>query len=153
MGSGKNPYRTGFIDSLNGVYAQKGITETAEIKALRESENVEGYYTAMAAQGNGYALRALVVIRNEWISFDAFMMSSANWSLKATAAINFVDIDMQDVRVRLMNARQIADCHFDVFRSIGLPVATFGGTPLTGTLWETAVWRVIYDWCVGCDTK
>ncbi|WP_345548833.1 hypothetical protein [Microbulbifer aestuariivivens] len=159
------------VSDDSSAAAQKGISETPAIKALREARNVEGYYMAMAELGDAYALRALVVVRNECAGFDTCMMASANWMLQATAAINFVDVDMQDVRVRLMNAhaskvaedtqgvpgllnaRQVADYHFDVLRSIGLPAATFGGAPLTGTLLEVDFWRQVYDWCAGCDTE
>jgi hypothetical protein len=94
--------------------------------------------------------------------------------LHGTAFINGVDVDTRDVQIRLMNAHalavnadnlgvpgllnpsQIAVYHHQVFNDLGLPNATFGGTPLTGMLWEADVSRYYVpglDWCKGCDTQ
>jgi|GEM_PF-5594589 len=55
----------------------------------------------------------------------------------------------------LLNSRQIAVYH-QVFNDLGLPNATFGGTPLTLMLREADVSRYyipFLDWCKGCDTQ
>uniref|UniRef100_UPI0023E875D3 RHS repeat protein n=1 Tax=Pseudoalteromonas rubra TaxID=43658 RepID=UPI0023E875D3 len=49
----------------------------------------------------------------------------------------------------LLSPRQIAVYHHDVFAEYGLPTTTFGGTPMTGALWEASATRAI--WCWGCD--
>ena len=150
--------------------AQKGnLRETEEQKKLRQAGDVEGYYKARAAAGDAYAERALMVVQDQCISFDTCLMASANFNLHSTALINGVDIDTRDVQVRLMNAHalaveadnlgipgllnptQITVYHHQVFTDLGLPKATFGGTPLTGQLWEVGIWDGL--WCKGCDTQ
>lgn len=174
--NGGNPYSTEFINSLNGVnYAQKGgLRETEAQRELRLAGDVEGYYKARDAAGDAYAARALMVVQNQCTSANACFMALANFGLHGTAFINGVDVDTRDVQIRLMNAhalavnadnlgvpgllnpRQIAVYHHQVFNDLGLPNATFGGTPLTGMLWEADVSRYYVpglDWCKGCDTQ
>ncbi|QIJ03857.1 hypothetical protein [Shewanella chilikensis] len=161
-----------FAQAFNGEQQAKkaeSLRETPEQRKLREAGDVEGYYKARAAAGDSYAARALMVVQDLCSSVDACIMSLANFGLKGTALINGVKIDMQDVRLQLMNKhaefvegdnlgvpgllnpRQIAEYHHQVFNGLGLPSSTFGGTPLTGTLWEADVWDPI--WCKGCDTQ
>ncbi len=145
------------------------LQETEEQRELRLANDVEGYYEARAAAGDAYAARALMVVRNECTSVDACIMATANFGLHGTAFINGVDVDTRDVQIRLMNAHanavaldqvnvpgllspeQITVYHHQVFLDLGLPKATFGGTPVTGQLWEVPVWTDI--WCKGCDIK
>ena len=146
-----------------------GLRETEAQRKLRLAGDVEGYYKARAAAGDAYAARALMVVQNQCTSVDACIMASANFGLHGTAFINGVDVDTRDVQVRLMNAHalavdadtlgvpgllnseQITVYHHRVFTELGLPKATFGGTPLTGHLWEVDIWDGI--WCKGCDTQ
>ena len=51
----------------------------------------------------------------------------------------------------LLNPTQITVYHHQVFTDLGLPKSTFGGTPLTGQLWEVDVWDGLG--CKGCDTQ
>jgi RHS repeat-associated protein len=53
----------------------------------------------------------------------------------------------------LLSPRQIATYHHDVFVEYNLPETAFGGTPMTGSLWEsTATSRLPFiGWCWGCD--
>lgn len=50
----------------------------------------------------------------------------------------------------LLSPRQAAAYHHDVFAEYGLPATTFGGTPMTGGLWEASATKAI--WCRGCDS-
>ncbi|KNC66282.1 hypothetical protein AC626_17965 [Pseudoalteromonas rubra] len=162
----------GFAQAFNGEQQAKkaeSLRETPAQRKLREAGDVEGYYKARAEAGDSYAARALMVVQDQCSSVDACIMSLANFGLKGTALINGVEVDMQDVKLQLMNKhaefveadnlgvpgllnpRQIAEYHHQVFNGLGLPSSTFGGTPLTGALWEADVWDPI--WCKGCDTQ
>jgi RHS repeat-associated protein len=173
LGGGKfsNGAQTAAIQYLfNQAASDSGdVRETAAQRKLRLDGDVEGYYRARAAAGDAYAARALLVVQNEYTSFDAGLMATANLGLAGTALINGVSYEVRDVQIRLMNAHataveldnlgikgslnadQITRYHHKVFNEIGLPKATFGGTPLTGTMAEVDVWKGL--WCKGCDTK
>jgi hypothetical protein len=164
-----------WFNAEGGGTKANSLRETKEQRELRLSGDVEGYYKARAAAGDAYAARALMVVQNQCTSVDACFMSIANIGLAGTALINFVEYDVRDVQIRLMNAHadwvaadtqgvpgllnatQIAAYHHEVFNAIGLPDATFGGTPLTGMLWEAEVSRYyllgFLDWCQGCDSE
>lgn len=150
------------------------MKETEAQRELRLAGDVEGYYAARAAAGDKYAARALMVVQNEYgccsaEELDKSVMALANFGLHGSAFINGVDVSTRDVQLRLMNAhadfvandnqgvpgllnpRQIAVYHHQVFGQLGLPRATFGGTPVTGFVREADVWSGI--WCKGCDTQ
>ncbi|WP_206105697.1 hypothetical protein, partial [Sapientia aquatica] len=64
------------------------------------------------------------------------------------AHIAAVDADRQGV-IGLLSPGQVFDYHRDVFARYGLPTTTFGGTPFTGTRFESYVTRIF--WCSRCD--
>ena len=64
------------------------------------------------------------------------------------AHVAWTDSDKLGVR-GLLSPRQIATYHHDVFAEYGLPSTTFGGTPITGSLWEASATASV--WCTGCD--
>lgn len=51
-----------------------------------------------------------------------------------------VDADVLGT-AHLLNPRQIAVYHHQVFSTYSLPTTAFGGTPMTGALWEASVTR------------
>lgn len=96
----------------------------------------------------------------------------ANDRLLEYANIYGVDIDLEQVSIKIMRAhadvsvwdadgwltpRQIAEYHHGVLGKYGLPPQTFGGTPVTGQLWEADInfgWIRGYKyWCEGCAPK
>jgi hypothetical protein len=131
---------------------------------LRQNGDVYGYYMARSARGDSYANTALKVAMNE-----GFLGWAANFGLRGTAMLNGVDYVEYDVNIALMDAHgravnsdqrgfpgllhheQITAYHHKVFGDMGLPSSTFGGTPFTGTRWESGEWSNI--WCWGCDSK
>lgn len=64
------------------------------------------------------------------------------------AHIEAINLDRSGVH-GLLNPQQIAAYHHNVFSEYGLPNTTFGGTPLTGHVYEANVTSLI--WCGGCD--
>ena len=80
-----------------------------------------------------------------------------------TVSQEFAQFFLNDVGVDLMKAhveattrrsdgwlspQEIADYHHDVFSIYNLPAKTFGGTPITGGLWEASITRRL--WCGWC---
>lgn len=64
--------------------------------------------------------------------------------------IEYTDNDNRGVP-GLLNPRQATEYHHKVFESYGLPKNTFGGTMLSGSLWEADLNRVF--WCHKCDLQ
>lgn len=162
-----------FAQALNGNQQAKkaeSLRETPAQRKLREAGDVEGYYKARAEAGDSYAARALMVVQDQCTSPTACVMAYANMRLTANYVLTHGDLpNLKEVQIALMNKHaefvqadnfgvkgllnptQIAEYHYEVFDTMGLPRSTFGGTPLTGRLSEAGVWRSI--WCTGCDTQ
>ncbi len=114
------------------------------------------------ARGDHYAETALDVVMNR-----GFLGSRANARLGAFARGYGVAYNEFTVNVELMlahgryvgigtvgvqgllSAREITKYHHNVFRGMGLPTSTFGGTPMTGYLNESTF--TSWAWCRGCD--
>lgn len=64
------------------------------------------------------------------------------------AHVAAVDEDNVGV-IGLLDPKQIEKYHHAVFALYGLPTTAFGGTPMTGELWEADATRLV--WCRGCD--
>ena len=142
----------------------KNLRETEQERILRQLGDVYGYYLARMQRGDRYAETALQVVMNQ-----GGLGKAANFGLKWTAFLHSTDYNEYEVNIRLMNAHgaavhsdmngipgllnnmQITKYHHEVFEQLGLPHSTFGGTPVTGMMWESNVWNSI--WCEGCDTE
>ena len=162
-----------FAQAFNGNQQAKkadSLRETPAQRKLRETGDVEGYYKARAEAGDSYAARALMVVQDQCTSPTACVMAYANMRLTGNYLLIHGELpNLKEVQIALMNKHaefvqadnfgvkgllnptQIAEYHYEVFDTMGLPRSTFGGTPLTGRLFEAGVWRSI--WCTGCDTQ
>lgn len=160
------------------LHPKKNLKETQQQAMLRENGDTYGYYRARSDAGDHYATVAMdIVMTNGFLPHLVTTGGLANFGLAGTEFINGVSYDEYNVNIKLMDAhadyvradnigvygllsdREIAQYHHDVFRSMGLPSSTFGGTPITGGLNDIPISRWIMkkvggaDWCSGCDPK
>jgi len=162
-------FEDGFVTGVFGRAFNHGLhkgslRETEQERMLRENDDPAGYYAARAARGDHYAETALGVVLD-----DTPIGWMANKGLQGTAALNGVEYNDLGVNIDLMNAHagavasdtsgtigllspsQIASYHHDIFGGMGLPNSTFGGTPITGTMFDLTLTAPI--WCSQCDAR
>jgi len=79
---------------------------------------------------------------------------------RTTASVNDIGVALMQGHVRtidrfpsqsgILSPRDIADYHHGIFADFNLPANTFGGTPVTGALWEAGLTQALwYDGCEG----
>ena len=143
-----------------------GMPITNDERAMANAGNVEGFWRARQAQGDPIADIALTSLHSKGGLFDAGgalnrrldVFSRLYTGHKADIDairtdlmkehMNAVDADTSGI-TGLLDPGQVYDYHQPVFTKHGLPMKAFGGSPFTGSRWETFVTRPI--WCSQCD--
>ncbi|MGR4068621.1 RHS repeat-associated core domain-containing protein [Billgrantia sp. C5P2] len=167
---------TGMVDplGLEGMHScqsHENLRITAEQQQLADVGNVQGFWESRLEMGDPVARAGLASLNpSGGVADYLFGGTSINNRLEAFSRVYAgTSIDIDSVRLDLMNAhidavnndtagvlgllnpQQIAVYHHEVFAEYGLPSTAFGGTPLTGSVWEADATRVV--WCGGCDWK
>lgn len=161
-----------FAQAFNGNQQAKlaeNFKITDDQRELAANGKRKAFWLSRKAVGDPMADIALAAIENEGGVGDYLFGGQAiNNRLQAYARVyGGGELDLHEVGVEVMkahvlavdqdkigvigllNPRQIAKYHHDVFANYGLPTTAFGGTPMTGGLWEASATRWV--WCRGCD--
>lgn len=143
---------------------------TADQREMARRGDVEGFWRARQAQGDPIAEHGLASLhpRAHDPADALFGGAQINGRLEAYSRVyrgrpvdiarvrrdlmqghvSAVDADRRG-QVGLLDPRQTAAYHHEVFRRHGLPTTAFGGTAHTGHPWEADATRLL--WCRGCD--
>ena len=162
-----NPYK--YVD-LDGREAKYNYSITEKQREFASTGNRAGFWKSRLQDSHDPVGKiGLKALNNDGSILDYLFGGQAiNNRMQAYSRVyNSGHLDLDEVGVKLMNAhmdavnlddngevgllnpRQIATYHHEVFKEYGLPPTTFGGTPMTGNLFEANLTRFI--WCTGCD--